>query len=156
MKLLKQYQKMHQSKKNFNGRSLKPHAEKINHYIEDLDLVTLLDYGSGKAKFHKKLNAVVTPYDPAVPEFQKLPDEDFDGVICTDVLEHVPEDELDDVLTQIFNRARYFVYFSISTKPAKKTLPNGENAHCTIKPEGWWEEYISEYQTSQVVSINFD
>lgn len=27
--------------------------------------------------------------------------------------------------------------------PARKRLPSGANAHCTIKPAGWWEKRVS-------------
>jgi len=135
---------------------LKPHLETINNYIEELDLKTVLDYGSGRGKFHSRLNAEITPYDPAYEPFSNLPDKEFDGVICTDVMEHIPEEEVNDALEKIFDRARYLVFFNISTKPAEKNLPNGENAHCTLKPKEWWEEEITRHQTSQVVSINFE
>jgi hypothetical protein len=26
--------------------------------------------------------------------------------------------------------------------PAKKLLPNGENAHCTIEPPEWWKAHF--------------
>ena len=135
---------------------MKKHLEEINNYIEDMDLRTILDYGSGKGKFHSRISAKVTPYDPAYEPFSKEPVEEFDGVICTDVMEHIPEEEVEETLDKIFNFARYFVYFSISTKEAKKILPNGENAHCTVKPKEWWEEEITKHQTSQVVIIKFD
>ena len=41
------------------------------------------------------------------------------------------------VVDEIFNFAREFVYLKVSCCPAKKTLPNGENAHCTIQPPDW-------------------
>jgi len=34
------------------------------------------------------------------------------------------------------------VYANIASYPAQKTLPNGENAHCTIRPAEWWLEKI--------------
>jgi hypothetical protein len=30
------------------------------------------------------------------------------------------------------------VFASIASFPAIKSLPNGENAHCTVRPPEWW------------------
>ena len=151
---------MHEKNKHFRGKSLKPHIEKINQLVEELDLVTLLDYGSGKGKYIHRILADVTPYDPAYEPYSELPKCQFDGVICTDVMEHIPEEEIDENLERIFNYARDFVFFNISTKPAEKKLPNGENTHCTLKPEDWWIGRIigkrDELGTTQNISINFD
>ena len=43
----------------------------------------------------------VCGYDPAVEEFENLLTEKFDFVIVTDVLEHIPENELPDTLKEI-------------------------------------------------------
>jgi len=45
-------------------------------------------------------------------------------------------------VAELFAYARKFVYANIACFPAKKRLPSGGNAHCTIKPAKWWEEHI--------------
>jgi hypothetical protein len=35
-----------------------------------------------------------------------------------------------------------FVFANVACYPAKKTLPNGENAHCTIRPGGFWKALL--------------
>ena len=35
-------------------------------------------------------------------------------------------------------RADKFAFFAISTRPAKKTLPDGRNAHLTVQSPDWW------------------
>ena len=61
---------------------------------------TLLDYGAGQGWqyteecYHVLWNIMPTLYDPAVAAFHVKPSQRFDGVICTDVLEHIPEAEL--------------------------------------------------------------
>lgn len=124
---------------------------------------TLLDYGSGKGmQWRMDFNLdVLGPttekrlirylgldeircYDPGYQPLSKLPEGEFDGVICLDVLEHCPEQDMGWILDQIFGYARKFVFANIASYPAKKHLPNGENAHCTIKPIEWWRELIDE------------
>ena len=38
--------------------------------------------------------------------------------------------------------AKKFVYLAICTRLAHAILPNGENAHCTVKEPDWWEKHI--------------
>ena len=61
-------------------------------------------------------------------------------MICTDVLEHCPEADLPWIIAELFGFARRFVFASIACHPAVKRLPNGENAHCTVKPPQFWAE----------------
>jgi len=81
-------------------------------------------------------------YDPYRPEYAERPPFNFDLVICTDVMEHIPEEDVQDVLDDIFDHADKGVFLTIAQFPAKKTLPNGENAHCTLESSEWWNERI--------------
>ena len=42
------------------------------------------------------------------------------------------------IVAEIFSYARRFVYVNVACYPAEKRLPNGENAHCTVRPPEWW------------------
>jgi hypothetical protein len=144
----------------FNGMSLLPQAVRIKRLVERTGASTLLDYGSGKGVQYD-LRPVKAPdgslhdsmvdywdviavqcYDPCYEPYSKLPRGKFDGVICTDVLEHCPEEDLPWILDEIFGYAERFVYANIACYPASKRLPNGEDAHCTIKPVAWWRELL--------------
>ena len=81
-------------------------------------------------------------YDGAYPPFTTLPVGTFDAVICTDVLEHIPEEDIPWILDELFGYAEKLLYVNIACYPAKAILPNGENAHCTIKPVEWWREHL--------------
>ncbi len=103
-----------------------------------------MDYGCGKGELVKLLQEnypfiKVCGYDPAVEEFENLPNEKFDFVIVTDVLEHIPENELPDTLGKI-SALSDKVFFHLHHAKAFQILPNGENAHCTIySPEQYFE-----------------
>lgn len=123
----------------------------IKEMLERFECKTLLDYGCGHGtqysqfKLHEYWNLDdYYPYDPGVKEFQTKPSQKYDAVINTDVLEHIPEDYVYDVIADIFEHANKFVYFSIATAPAKAILPNGENAHCTLKDHAEWVQIIDE------------
>jgi hypothetical protein len=73
----------------------------------------------------------------------QLPSGKFDGVICTDVLEHCPEEDVPWILAELFSYATKFVFANAATFPAHKRLPSGGNAHCTIRPPRWWEDQFA-------------
>lgn len=145
----------------FPGLSLPPQAPRIKRLIEATGTQTILDYGSGKGKQYDTSPiliegqewenivdywdiAGVTCYDPCYLPYSALPEGKFDGVISTDVLEHCPADDLPWILDEIFGYARLLVFANVACYPAKKRLPNGENAHCTIQPVEWWRQKIAQ------------
>jgi hypothetical protein len=77
-------------------------------------------------------------YDPAFSGHNALPDGKFDGVVCTDVLEHCPPQDIPWIIEELFGFATKFVFANIACYPAKALLPDGENAHCTIRHPEWW------------------
>lgn len=141
-------------RKPFRGVSLGPHVDRIGAMISTSGARTMLDYGSGKGGAYsdhpdhpagsrrKRLEAWgdldVTLYDPGVLAFAGPYEDAYDGVIATDVLEHIPEEDIQWVLEEFFSHARKFVFAVATCFPAKKSLPNGENAHCTVRPPSWW------------------
>lgn len=125
----------------------------ISQLIKDFNATSLLDFGCGKGyqytreKIHLKHFNNILPalYDPAVKEYSKMPDNKFDGVICCDVMEHVPEEAVNEVLQQIYSKANKFVFIAASNIPAYAVLPNGENAHVTLKSCDWWINKIKPF-----------
>lgn len=153
MDLLDQYRQLHAGGK-FLGLSVLKFADEIGEIVKTYGIETVLDYGSGQGNQYmpphsldKKWGVDVTMYDPAVPGLDTLPAGPFDLVICSDVLEHVPENELPALLKNVFGRAGKMVYITICCRAAKKTLPDGRNTHVTIKPLDWWEGKIGQYET---------
>ena len=65
-------------------------------------------------------------YDPAIPEYEILPDGQFDGVISFDVLEHIPKQDLEWVITEIFSFSKKIVFLNIACYPAGVILPDGK------------------------------
>lgn len=146
----------------FSGMSLAPHIGNIKALIDRFGVKSVLDYGAGKAMYY---TAPIFPsadgqskvdlktfwgvdrihlYDPGYAPLAALPDEQFDAVICTDVMEHIPEQDLDWVIDELFGFARKLVYVCIATYPAGKRFANGENVHVTLKDANWW---LRKFQT---------
>ncbi len=143
----------------FSGGSLKRQMPLIRSLIRATDSRSILDYGAGKGGAYRtrdfKLKGEpvssvqdywnvesIVCYDPGYKPYSSLPEGQYDGVICVDVLEHLPEQDLPWVLEEQFRYARRFVFGNIASYPADKILPNGENAHCTIQPLEWWRDTI--------------
>ena len=74
----------------------------------------------------------------------------IDGVYSTDVMEHIPKEQLPETFNNIFSRAEKFVFLAICTKPAIAVLPSGENAHCTVEPIGFWVTMVEKYSPKRV------
>jgi hypothetical protein len=139
---------MHGNPKRFPGFSLKSYVDYITTLVNKHEPDNLLDYGCGKGyqylvkRCHEPWGILPHCYDPAVTFLDTKPEGTFGGVICTDVLEHVPEDDVDFVLSELFKYAEKFVFLSIATFPARKTMPNGINCHVTVKDKRWWLDKI--------------
>jgi len=169
-RLVEQYKLMHLEgethlgippEKTFPGESLPKEAARIKRLIKQTGAKTILDYGAGKGQQYLPLRIAdeeerteypdirsywavdeIRCYDPGYQPFTALPSGKFDGVICTDVLEHCPEEDIPWILDELFAFAGKFVYANVACFPARKRLPSGGNAHCTIKPVRWWEEQL--------------
>lgn len=110
------------------------------HQIAEKCLVTdILDYGCGKGELTKALGRRyhITGFDPAILE-ASTPPAPCEFVFCGDVLEHIEPECLDAVLDDLQRVTAKHGLFIISTRPAKKTLPDGRNAHLIIQPLEWW------------------
>ena len=144
---IEQYKIVHTTQPNY-GRSGGWMAHRLRQYV-DPSITSILDYGCGSSTLLDDIGCQDTEkvrYDPGVQRYSIKPKGKFDLIFCTDVLEHVPEEGLDAILTEIKQlSATGMVVFTISPKPAAQILPNGQNAHCTIHPPEWWKDKLEEY-----------
>jgi hypothetical protein len=65
-----------------------------------------------------------------------------DCVISFDVLEHVYIADVENILDDIFSYAKKLVILNIACYPANAMLPNGENAHITVRDKFWWKAQL--------------
>lgn len=112
------------------------------YHFHELGCSSLLDYGCGAGTLAAELartNSLIDVrcYDPGVRGFE-APPQPADFVVCTDVLEHVEESFIDNVLSHIRGLMLRGGYLRCTTSPAKRQLPDGRNAHILLKPRAWW------------------
>jgi hypothetical protein len=109
---------------------------------------SLLDYGCGQSALIDRLNlgypVELYRYDPAIPAFSEKPKAKVDLLINVDVLEHIEERDLDDVITDMRALCRDALII-VDTAPAKGILPDGRNLHVTLKPHDWWCEKLARH-----------
>lgn len=123
-------------------------AQTLADMVSQTKLYSIIDYGCGQRTLQKAFDALCDGheiadwitwqnYDPAIPELSDHPDPAA-IVVCGDVLEHVEPECLEAVLDDIESLAQRVVFFVIATRPAKKILPDGRNAHLIQQPYDWW------------------
>ena len=83
-------------------------------------------------------------YDPGVKNFSKYPTNKADGVVCIDVVEHIPENDVINFIEELFKLANKFVFIVIACYPAKKKLPDGRNVHLCLKSIQDWKKIIKD------------
>jgi hypothetical protein len=114
------------------------HIEAVRALIEQLAPSTILDYGCGREELARALSPMrVSGYDPGLPGKAGLP-KPCELVVCTDVLEHVEPERLDNVLSHLSALSAKALYLVIATRPANATLPDGRNAHLIVRDAEFW------------------
>ena len=161
------YKKLHlngteldSAENTFDGKSLKFFFQSIKQVIDLTKSKSVIDFGCGKAKYYFEEISInknsysnitnywnindVCLYDPGVINFSKYPTRKTDGVICIDVVEHIPEGDAISFIEELFKLANKFVFIVIACYPAKKTLPDGRNVHLCLKSANDWKMIIKD------------
>lgn len=66
------------------------------------------------------------------------PDESFDLVTCFDVMEHIPEEDVLDVLKEIRRVGNLAYVFAIALSLEKEPVGKKVMTHITVKDFNWW------------------
>ncbi|NRQ14613.1 class I SAM-dependent methyltransferase [Ensifer sesbaniae] len=145
--LIEQYRILHAREKY--GASSEKQIDFITPWLKELGPInTILDFGCGQSQLvdwlARDFGAQAFRYDPAIEQFNQFPVDKADVVINTDVLEHIPLEDVDGFIARIASISEK-VFFNISNIPAVAILPNGENAHCTVEPPEWWAEQLAKH-----------
>ena len=126
-----------------------PHkfSDQLKKIVEYFDAKNGLDYGSGGSNLNetKLANGVkfidyiglqkIQSFEPARNKKKKYKS---DIVLCFDVLEHVFINDVPWVLNDLFKYATKCIVINVACYNAAALLPNGENAHITVRPPSWW------------------
>ena len=144
--LIQQYRVIH-SREAYGNTSVKnlPYFMPL---IDELKPRSIIDFGCGQSTLADELSAAsgapAIRYDPAIPEYSTKPEGKFDLLVNVDVLEHVPEDELEPIIAEMETYTKNAIIV-IDTGPAVLILPDGRNAHVTQHDQDWWAERLGKY-----------
>lgn len=137
---------LHNERADYGKRSLR-HRDAVLQLVQRNDARSVVDVGCGKGHLVRGLPLTlrVQGYDPAVPQFMQPP-LPADIVVCTDVLEHVEPELLDNMLRMLANLTILEAHIVIATKPdGSKTLPDGRDPHLIVRPARWWRRQLARF-----------
>ncbi len=142
----------------YDGKSTLIYATLIKEIIKKNNIKNILDYGCGKAFYYenktnlydinnqslKQLWQVdIDLYDPCYEDRSNIEEnKKYDLVLCIDVLEHIPQIDIDWVLNRLISKANKYLFINVACYPAIALLPNGENAHINLNNPDWWHKKI--------------
>ena len=117
----------------------------------------VLDYGCGNGHLGRGLGFPIQEYAPAIPgkDGEPVPAQ---VVYCGDVMEHVEEECVNDVLAHIKSLVKPggAAVFIISTIKSMKILPSGRNAHITVKSGDEWKRLLGEHFGSVEMTVGLE
>lgn len=157
MLLTESYREQNKLLHSDGNYGLKGHlyAPKVVALAQTIGTDDILDYGCGQHTLQRALDFPIKEYDPCIEGFDSPP-KPAAIVVCTDVLEHIEPDCLDDVLDDLARLTLVAGLFAVDTRPAQKILPDGRNAHLIQKPADWWFPKIySRFCMVQMTDILF-
>lgn len=146
--------------KNRESYEARPHKRNVIYdAIKGWNPKSVLDVGCGHGYLVKHLNSIgikatgldfsthagkQIPNDFVVSDATKLPfpDKSFDVVVSADFFEHIPEEKIDQVYTEMKRVGNHVVAW-ICHKPDKLLEGETEDTHVSVHSKDWWKERLS-------------
>ncbi len=150
---LSRYIDLHKRTRYGISSELRGNPQRIQREIDLVQAKAVLDFGCGQSNVSNLVNVdIYDKYDPAIPEFAMLPPRGakYDLVICTDVLEHILEANL-NCLIETIQEFSPVGFYGIAFTPAGN-FKDRTPFHVTLHPPEWWIEFLEDhYSKVQVV-----
>ncbi|MGD2095048.1 MAG: class I SAM-dependent methyltransferase [Phycisphaerales bacterium] len=130
---------------------------------------TILDAGCGSGKLLKKMldmgfqckgiDIADNCLDPELKPLQEkilktaplwrketFEERQFDAVICTDVLEHIHPQYVEEVLQNIYHWANKYVFLQIALFEDYFGQKIKQRLHLTVRPKKWWDGQLQKFE----------
>lgn len=162
--LIEQYMILHREKPSY-GRGA-TYLWKIIKLCEEYDLNNAIDFGCGKGALANAMTqegVLTMKYDPAIQEFSESPEsilsqlgmDRVDLLVANDVFEHFDPTKVHAELERINGLARV-IFANISCRPATQILPDGRNAHTTLKDrQGWMATCNNAFKNKAMILLEW-
>jgi len=141
------------TKEAFSNFGARPYRAGLKRDFALLGVKSTLDYGCGGSDW--SIKGFDEDSNESAKEFFGLdncyrfePARDLDErkkvdcVLNFDVLEHIFIADVSNVINEIFSYATKLVAINVACYSAAALLPNGENAHITVRSPHWWKAQI--------------
>lgn len=133
-------------------------GEAIERLVHRYRPSTGLDYGCGKGEVSVNVVDVDwTNYDPGIPGIDEKPPygKKFDIVVCTDVMEHVEEQYVDEVIKDLMKYTGTVLFVDIACYLTGKTFGEGpykgQDLHITVMSPDLWIARFEELASLQLL-----
>jgi hypothetical protein len=137
----------------FSDFELRAYKEHIIDVLKQYSISTILDYGCGGSNwrtpnFDEESGQSAIEYFSLNNAYHYEPARNIDEkqivdcVISFDVLEHIFISDIPLVLRDMFAYANKLLILNVACYPAAAKLPNGENAHITVRDPQWWKGIV--------------
>lgn len=146
---ISEYKRIHENNPNYGHGPATQVIKRYSKWCEEIpDVSRILDYGCGNSNLVDGIfpdkDLIRERWDPAIPKYSTRPEPwKFDLVFCTDVMEHIPKENVLPTLRDIRDASKNALIVPHLGKAAQ-LLSNGKNSHVTQKPVKWWLEKIIE------------
>jgi tetratricopeptide (TPR) repeat protein len=133
----------------FSDMEIRAFQEHIKPLFKHFNIKTLLDYGCGGSKYDQ---AGFNPNNQSAQEYFELDEvrlyeparnldqrQKSDAVVNFDVLEHIFISDIPRVIRELFELTDRLLVVNVACYSARALLPNGENAHITVRTPHWWK-----------------
>lgn len=159
---IEQYKEIHIKNPKYgsnNDPAAKP--SEVLKLVKQNDCQYVLDYGCGKGvlvEFFNNNSITCEGFDPAVEEFFNKPSHKtgYDCITCLDVLEHIPYNGIDILLSDICSYNAQYTLFNVALRKASQLLPNGSNAHLIVEDKDWWFcKLHNTFPKHKIITINY-
>jgi len=144
-------------------------------YFKQNNVRTILDAGCGSGKLLKRMldmgfecrgtdiaeNCLEPDLKPLQDQLLKVgllwrkelfSENQFDAVVCTDVLEHIPPQFVEEVLQNIYYWANRYVFLQIALFEDRFGKTIAERLHLTVKPKKWWDDQLLKFGYKVITS----
>lgn len=81
-------------------------------------------------------------FEGDVRDLSRFKNNSFDLVLGTELLEHIPEDDLFKAVKEMYRVSKCFIFLLICTSNSEHIESRGgkgDPSHITLKPRWWWE-----------------